>query len=404
MCSDDPDTILSYGILSKMLIEKWYPHYDIHYCSLQYQMGKPQAMFHEEKKEYMYRKYPAHNQGERNPTFLPQIVQESQAELFWTNFDLQHYKSVKQYVHPGLTWIGWIPWDNHDSMQIQRANDAFQNVNVRVAISRFGYEFLNQHGCRIDDFIYNIVDTENFYPIDKETDNDFLEWKKVNKWYNPEEKYLLFVGRPNWRKRIPHMMAIIQELKQRGNKDFKLIFHSNMDDPARTANIQELVDALRIKEFIAPSHFHWDAGVDKKDLRILYNIADLYIAPHGGEGFGMPIGESMACGTPFVASDICTTREFAGDNERGLKAPVYYPKEPNGRPVLDGGIVRPWPDVDKFADIIEQVWNDEKRLKKMGENGAKWVKKECSPQVIADKWRNVLDTFDIKFGMVEDYE
>ena len=43
MCSDDPDTILSYGILSKMLIDRWYKYYDIHYCSLQYQMGKPQA-------------------------------------------------------------------------------------------------------------------------------------------------------------------------------------------------------------------------------------------------------------------------------------------------------------------------------------------------------------------------
>lgn len=402
MCSDDPDTILSYGILSKMLIDKWHPYYNIDYCSLQYQMGKPQEV-RDEKGKLIYTKYPAHNAGERNPTFLPEVINTCKPELLWTNFDLQHYHNLKQYIPRGLTWIGWVPWDNHDNTQIERANDAFQNVNVRIAISKFGYQFLNQHGCRIDDYIYNIVDTENYYPIEKD-DKDILDWKNKNK-VGENTKLLLFVGRPNWRKRIPHMLRIVQELKIRGHDDFKLIFHSNMDDPARTCNIPELIHALGIGNNVIPSQFHFDAGIDKKDLRVLFNAADIYLAPHGGEGFGMPIGEAMACGTPFIASDICTTREFAGENkERGIPGPVVYPVDPSGRPIPDGGIMRPWPEVEKFADLIEQLWNDENRLKKMGENGAKWVKAECSPQVVADKWRNVLDTFDIKYGLVNGYE
>jgi len=402
MCSDDPDTILSYGILSSMLIDKWYKYYNISYCSLQYQMGKPQEK-RTDKGQLMYTKYPAHNQGERNPTFLPQIINETKPALLWSNFDLQHYGNLKQYVKPGLTWIGWIPWDNHDPAQIPRANDAFANVNVRVAISKFGHDFLNQNGCKVDDYIYNIVDTENYYPLE-EDDKDVADWRKKN-GCTENTKLLLFVGRPNWRKRVPHLLRIVQELKLRGNDDFKLIFHSNMNDPARTVNIPELIHALGIENYIIPSQFNWDAGIAKKDLRVLYNAADLYVAPHGGEGFGMPIGESMACGTPFIASDICTTREFAGENkERGLAAPVHYPMDHTGRPYLDGGIARPWPVIEEFADLIEQAWHDKPRLKKMGENGAEWTKKECSPQIVADRWRGLLDTFDIKFGMVEDYE
>ena len=402
MCSDDPETILSYGILSRMLIEKWYRYYDIHYCSLQKQLGKPEDIYQEDTKQFLYKKYPAHNHGERNPTYLPQVIQDVHPDLLWTNFDLQHYNNIAQFVPPGMTWIGWIPWDNHDAGQIQRANQAFQKVQVRVAISKFGSDFLNKNGCRIDDVIYNIVDTENYYPVKKDS-KEAIDWKQKNKWYKEEEKVLLFVGRPNWRKRMLHLFAIIQELKRRGNK-FKAIIHSNLNDPAKTANLYELIHALGINDKLVLRNFVFDQGITKADLRMLYNMADVYIAPHGGEGFGMPIGESMACGTPFIATDICTTPEFRGENnERGLGAPFEYPTDTNGRIIPDGGINRPLPKVHEFCDLIEGLWHDENRVKKMGENGVKWVNENCSNDVVSDKWRNVLDTFDIKFGAVTDY-
>lgn len=409
MCSDDPDGNLSYGILSKMLIDRLNPieetqnrkvlkhkKYDIHYCSLQYQMGNPLNMVN-------YIKYPSHNVGERDPSFLPAMLGKVRPDIFWCNFDIQHYLNIKKYIPDHLMWIGWCPWDNHDLNQVPRAAEAFDKVDIRVAISKFGYEWLNQNGVRMDDYIYNIVDTDNFYPLEKDCP-EIQEFRKRNPWYKEDTKILLFVGRPNWRKRMMHILSIAKELKQRGHTNLKIFLHSNFDDPAKTFDPRELIDALDIGDMIIQSQFFWDMGLPKGDLRIMYNIADLYIAPHGGEGFGMPIGEAMACGTPFIATDICTTREFAGENfERGIPAPFHYPMDgQNIRP--DRGVARPYPNINEFCDSIESILYDDNRLKSMGMNGVKWVRENCSPDVVAKKWKDVFDTFDIPVGHYEGFE
>lgn len=53
--------------------------------------------------------------------------------------------------------------------------------------------------------------------------------------------------------------------------------------------------------------------IDDEDLPALYSAATLHACPSLYEGFGLTALESMACGTPVVASDIPTFREVLGD-------------------------------------------------------------------------------------------
>jgi glycosyltransferase involved in cell wall biosynthesis len=48
-------------------------------------------------------------------------------------------------------------------------------------------------------------------------------------------------------------------------------------------------------------------------LRVLYNFATAFVFPSLNEGFGLPLLEAMACGTPVVASETPIFREVAGD-------------------------------------------------------------------------------------------
>ncbi len=48
------------------------------------------------------------------------------------------------------------------------------------------------------------------------------------------------------------------------------------------------------------------------EMPFVYNAADLFIYPSSYEGFGMPVLESMACGTPTIALDNSAFPEFAG--------------------------------------------------------------------------------------------
>ena len=58
--------------------------------------------------------------------------------------------------------------------------------------------------------------------------------------------------------------------------------------------------------------------VDDEDLRSLYLSTDAFLYPSLYEGFGIPLLESMACGSPVVASRIPATVEVAGE------VPTYF--------------------------------------------------------------------------------
>jgi glycosyltransferase involved in cell wall biosynthesis len=53
--------------------------------------------------------------------------------------------------------------------------------------------------------------------------------------------------------------------------------------------------------------------VANEDLPLLYQAADLFVFPSLYEGFGLPILEAMACGTPVACSNTSSMPEVAGD-------------------------------------------------------------------------------------------
>src|SRR5262249_33678641 len=53
--------------------------------------------------------------------------------------------------------------------------------------------------------------------------------------------------------------------------------------------------------------------VEKAELAELYRGADALLLPSRYEGFGFPVLEAMACGTPVVAAAEPALREVAGD-------------------------------------------------------------------------------------------
>jgi glycosyltransferase involved in cell wall biosynthesis len=77
---------------------------------------------------------------------------------------------------------------------------------------------------------------------------------------------------------------------------------------------RKLVRALEART--AAQRVRWLGYVTEPDLVALYTGADLFVFAARLEGFGLPVLEAMACGTPVIASDVAALREVGGDVAR----------------------------------------------------------------------------------------
>lgn len=73
-----------------------------------------------------------------------------------------------------------------------------------------------------------------------------------------------------------------------------------------TTEFNNLVEELGLADFVSQLYL-----ADARELALVYNFVDCLLFPSLYEGFGMPVAESLACGTPVVASDRGALAEIA---------------------------------------------------------------------------------------------
>jgi glycosyltransferase involved in cell wall biosynthesis len=117
-------------------------------------------------------------------------------------------------------------------------------------------------------------------------------------------RYILAVGTIEPRKNYPFLAGVTQSLIERGD-EINLVLAGR---PGWGRN--QLVDT--IERLGLGERVHFAGPVDDDDLHCLYRGALLLAMPSVQEGFGLPIIEAMAAGTPVVASDLPSLKEVAG--------------------------------------------------------------------------------------------
>ncbi len=69
----------------------------------------------------------------------------------------------------------------------------------------------------------------------------------------------------------------------------------------------------QLQESGVADRVHMAGFVDDADLPALYSAAEVFAFPSLYEGFGLPVLEAMACGTPVVTSNLSSLPEVAGE-------------------------------------------------------------------------------------------
>lgn len=131
---------------------------------------------------------------------------------------------------------------------------------------------------------------------------------KIKEKFSLPDKFCLFIGSVNWNKNIVSMVNSciknkIEIVLVGGDFENK----GNLDHP----------ELKTYKEFI--EKFSSDrmvkilGRIENQELVSIINLASATLLPSFYEGFGLPILESQACGTPVITSRTSSMPEVAGD-------------------------------------------------------------------------------------------
>ncbi|MDH3641095.1 MAG: glycosyltransferase family 4 protein [Gammaproteobacteria bacterium] len=145
--------------------------------------------------------------------------------------------------------------------------------------------------------VYNGIDTDTFCPEPSIARN---RWQLIT---------TASADQPL--KGTQHLIPAFAELCQEFPK-LRLVF---IGKPKPGGHTERLIEALGVKDRIRFVH-----GISTNEIRYLYAGSAIAVVPSEYEGFGLPAGEAMACGTPVVSTDGGALPEVVGDAGRIVPA------------------------------------------------------------------------------------
>lgn len=126
-----------------------------------------------------------------------------------------------------------------------------------------------------------------------------------------------------------------------------------------------------------------------KQLASLYATANCYISASHGEGFGLPVMEAMAVGTPVIVTKWSGLRDLVVNNSYGYLIDI------DGKEYAENTIGRTdfvedkqkWAqiNIDSLMENMRNVYQNRKKAKRIGRNGQKYVYEHFHPDIITNK-------------------
>jgi glycosyltransferase involved in cell wall biosynthesis len=143
--------------------------------------------------------------------------------------------------------------------------------------------------------------------------------------------YVLFVGVVEPRKNLQGLIRAFEIIKQRHKLPHKLVI------VGRRGWLSEAIFEAHERS-AARDEIIFPGFVPDEELPTLYSAASAFAFPSFYEGFGLPLLEAMACGTPVVSSSAASLPEVVGD-----AGPLVDPNDP-----------------EALAEALHQVLTDER--------------------------------------------
>jgi glycosyltransferase involved in cell wall biosynthesis len=133
----------------------------------------------------------------------------------------------------------------------------------------------------------------------------------VRQKYNLPDQFVLYIGGFDLRKQLNQLIYAYTYVMQSEGEYVPLVLAGKEPQWGTSVfpDIRKYAEELGITDVTC-----WPGYIDEEDIPSLYRLADVFVYPSMYEGFGLPVIEAMACGTPVVANAIDIFTEIAGDS------------------------------------------------------------------------------------------
>jgi len=302
--------------------------------------------------------------------------------LFDVKYKEEGDKLVKYFEKDKLVGkkLFYFPFDSQDVYT--EARPVVEGMDIRVAMSKFGQKILKEQTGLDSFYIPHGVDTNIYRPLPK----SIIEMiKKENNW---DKKFVVgCVARNQSRKQLTRLIEAFKIFAE--NKDDVVLFmHTHPHDPAGN-NLVDFSKKIKIENKIVYSGMVSPfLGVPQSQMNVVYNCMDIHVLPTTGEGFGLPIIESMSCGVPNLCTEYTTAKELLEGHGEMAKITTFVSGDKN----TDRAFV----DIEDLAKKMDKLYYDKNLRERYSVDGRKFVLDNFNWEKVVRAWLELFEWGEIK--------
>lgn len=201
--------------------------------------------------------------------------------------------------HHATSW-DYLDWSTKYSLKKARkittnSNFSKQEIIKHYQTNKQKISVIN-HGCNLETYSLKVSE-EHLHAV--------LET------YGIERPYIFYVGRLEKKKNIAKLIEAYALARQNFGVKHKLYLVG--DASYGYDEIKYLIHEFAVDRYVTTTGW-----IEESHLPYIFKGADAFVFPSKYEGFGVPLLEAMAAGTPIAASNIASIPEIAG------KAALYF--------------------------------------------------------------------------------
>lgn len=276
-------------------------------------------------------------------------------------------KDMTNGGHPGFPYTKMVGYFPTDAGPLKKKwADTLNKLDAQVCYSKYAEQVITSSngGKRPKNLhqIYHGVDTKVYQPMSQQQVRQQLGLK-------PTDFIVGMVARNQIRKRFDILMKAFADFSK-DKEDVKLYLHTAVKDIGfDIADLSEqfgLGKNLILTDNIEPGH-----GVPEEFLNVIYNSFSVNCLISLGDGFGLPVAESMATGCPQLVSGHSCLRELVeGHGGLTVKTAAWI--------LTDKGI-NTWGGVSDVADLtakLQLLYEQPQLRMHLAQQGYEYIKQD----------------------------